>query len=67
MKCVTGIYVCVECLQKGDQKSRKLSGYQLVDFECIFVSPGTRHSRSIVDQGTSGFFFTKILKIDFDL
>ena len=28
MKCVTGIYVCVKCLQKGDQKNWKPSGYQ---------------------------------------
>ena len=35
-KCVTGIYVCVKCLQKDDLMSRKLSGYQLVDFECIY-------------------------------
>ena len=25
IRCVTGIYVCVKCLPKGDQKSRKLS------------------------------------------
>ena len=33
---MTGNYVRVKCLQKGDQKSRKLSGYQLAVFECIY-------------------------------